>query len=39
VINAATGKVKAIKPLMWVTAIAFVIYFMIPALKAWFNIS
>jgi len=39
VINATTGKLKAIKPLMWVTAIAFVIYFMIPALKAWFNIS
>ena len=39
VINAATGKVKDVKPLMWVTAGAFVIYFMIPALKAWFNIS
>jgi len=38
-INALTGKLKAIKPLMWVTAGAFVIYFMIPALKAWFNIS
>ncbi len=39
VINAATGKLKSVKPLMWVTAIAFIIYFMIPALKAWFNIS
>ncbi|MCB2412962.1 NCS2 family permease [Demequina sp. TTPB684] len=39
VINAATGKAKAIKPLMWVAAGAFVIYFAIPALKAWFNIS
>lgn len=39
VINAATGRAKAIKPLMWVTAAAFVVYFMIPALKAWFNIS
>jgi len=39
VINAVTGKRKDIKPLMWVTALAFVIYFMIPALKAWFNIS
>jgi len=39
VINAATGKMKAVKPLMWVTAAAFVIYFMIPALKAWFHIS
>jgi AGZA family xanthine/uracil permease-like MFS transporter len=39
VINAATGKMKNVKPLMWVTAGAFIIYFMIPALKAWFNIS
>ena len=39
VINATTGKVKAIKPLMWVAAGAFVLYFAIPALKAWFNIS
>ncbi len=39
VINAVTGKLKDIKPLMWVTAGAFLIYFMIPALKAWFNIS
>ncbi len=39
IINAATGRLKTIKPLMWVTAGAFVIYFMIPALKAWFNIS
>lgn len=39
VINAATGKMRAVKPLMWVTAGAFIIYFMIPALKAWFNIS
>ncbi len=39
VINAATGKLKSVKPLMWVTAGAFLIYFAIPALKAWFNIS
>ena len=39
VINAVTGKRKDIKPLMWVTALAFLIYFMIPALKAWFNIN
>jgi AGZA family xanthine/uracil permease-like MFS transporter len=39
VINAATGKAKEVKPLMWVAAGAFVIYFAIPALKAWFNIN
>lgn len=38
VINAATGKAKEVKPLMWVAAGAFVVYFAVPALKAWFNI-
>lgn len=38
VINAATGKLKEIKPLMWVAAGAFLLYFAVPALKAWFNI-
>ncbi len=39
VINAATGNAKAVKPLMWVTAGAFVIYFAIPAIRAWFGIA
>ena len=33
VINAFTGKVKEIKPLMWVGAAAFAIYFALPALQ------
>lgn len=39
VINAATGKAKEIKPLLWVAAGAFMLYFAVPALKAWFNIG
>jgi AGZA family xanthine/uracil permease-like MFS transporter len=39
VIDAATGKAKDIKPLMWVAAGAFLVYFAVPALKAWFNIG
>ncbi len=38
VINAATGRVKEIKPLMWVAAVAFLIYFALPALRAWTGI-
>lgn len=33
VINAATGKAKEVKPLMWVAAGAFAIYFALPALQ------
>lgn len=39
VINAATGNAKAVKPLMWVTAGAFVLYFGIDAIRAWFGIG
>jgi len=39
VLNAATGKIKDIKPLMWVASAAFLLYFAVPALKAWFNIG
>lgn len=39
VLNATTGKIKDIKPLMWVASAAFLLYFAVPALKAWFNIG
>ena len=39
VINAFTGKAKEIKPLMWIAAAAFVIYFAIPAIQKVFGIE
>ncbi len=39
VINAFTGKAKEIKPLMWIGAAAFVIYFALPGLQSLFGIS
>ncbi len=39
VINAATGNAKAVKPLMWVSAGAFVLYFGIDAIRAWLGIG
>jgi len=39
IINAATGNAKAVKPLMWVGAFAFAIYFALPALQNLFGLA
>lgn len=37
-LNAATGKAKEVKPLMWVAAAAFAVYFALPALQNLFGL-
>ena len=38
VVKLARGKVGQIHPMMWVTALAFLIYFAMPALRSWLGI-
>jgi adenine/guanine/hypoxanthine permease len=38
VVKLARGKVGDVHPMMWLTALAFLIYFAMPALKSWLGI-